>query len=162
MTVPSDAACTQQAQPAWRPTRALLRLSGGAAALLLGGTVYEYARPAGFHGGLLDALPSFAHVVAMVLVSGALLQPGRGAGALLCVGWVAVNTLFEIGQAHGLAVWIAAWLDDSCRVWGACQATARFFLHGTFDPLDLAASTAGGFVAWRLLRLSDEKSAVRK
>jgi len=97
-----------------------------------------------------------------VLVSGALLQPGRGADALVSVGWVAVNTLFEIGQAHGLAVWIAARLGESCQVWGACQATARFFLHGTFDPLDLAASAAGGLIAWRLLRFTGEKSAVCK
>lgn len=133
-----------------------LQLTMGAGLLGLGAAIYWLARPAGY-GAWLGAAPSFLHPLAMILLCAAVLRPRRRAALALCGFWVVINLAFEAGQWRPAAATLFSWLGAHCGAVFACQRTAGFFLHGTFDWMDVAATLAGGGVAWRLLRVTSSR-----
>jgi len=142
-----------------RERRAVVALAALAVAVLaLGTLVYALDRAPGtaalwprawtrhggsaFFGAVGGALPSFAHAFAFSLLTALLLAPGRGAQRAACLGWAAVDTLFEIGQHPAVAKHLL-WLPGPL---------ARYFRHGVFDALDVAAGLLGALLAYALLR----------
>jgi hypothetical protein len=125
-----------------------LRFAAGGALLLVGGGLYEFARPASDAAALSLVAPSFIHVVAMVLLLAAVLSPTRRGAIGLCTSWVGINWLFELGQHRAWSADLAAWLASACGESFACERSSQYFLHGTFDAFDLAAAGIGGLVAW--------------
>lgn len=112
----------------------------GALALGLGGALYLAGRPGGGAGGWL---PSALHTLAFALFSAALGPPGARVERRACAAWVAIGLLFELGQHSALAPALQAALGPPL---------GGYFVHGRFDPADLAATVGGGLLAAVLLR----------
>lgn len=134
--------------------------AGIAAGLLLtGAMIYGVARPGGVHGPLAGAAPTFLHVIALTLLCSAATSAARGPARAWCAFWAAVNALFEIGQHPQVAPRLAAALESRCGWLSACESTARYFVHGTFDPFDLLAAACGGGAACLVLEATRRRSA---
>jgi hypothetical protein len=130
----------------------------------IGVAVYLYARggdvyfvpqwiasgfsPRPLFGPLGGSLPSFLHVFAFILLTAAVLRPGPRLGGAICMTWVVVDGLFEIGQLEGvrgpLVAWLPEWFSD---LW-LLNRLAPYFQFGTFDILDLALIVTGGIAAY--------------
>lgn len=159
-----------------RAAPASLAVQVAFAALALGLLVYVLARPPGsayllpawlgMSGALPPAaaaaalgaqLPSFVHTLAFGLLTYACLAPTRRAALASAGVWLAVNTLFEIGQAPEAARWIAA---HTPAWFGSVPVLANvpaYFLAGRFDWLDLAAVAAGAASAVFVAGISRRK-----
>lgn len=137
---------------------AAARLALASIAFAAGALLYDLARPATTTAYWSLFAPSFIHVVAMVLLIAAIQPPRRG-GVALCSGWVAVSAGFELCQHPQLAQPLATALENTCGRRFVCQRTANYFLHGTFDTLDLVAAAMGGILAWQLLRITSRGEA---
>lgn len=136
--------------------------------LVLGCSIYLFDRPAervyflpddwnsitanGASFGVIGRhFPGFAHVVAFILISGALLAPWRIKNAWICLSWLAADGLFELGQHDWVSIRIAAtlpaWFDDVVVL----ENSANYFLNGTFDMLDMLSIAIGALFAYFLL-----------
>jgi len=138
-----------------------------AASLALGALVYVLDRPAAtayllpqqlsFAGphiwfGALDGhLPEFVHVYAFILLTAAL-GPLTVPLWAICGFWWGLDSLFELGQHPALAPGIAAALPAWWQHMPLLDHTANYFLHGTFDPLDLLAIALGTLAAYFTVR----------
>lgn len=140
-------------------------LKVGVACLLLGMLVYVTARPewalplpnlnlSQYFPTLLHnlsgPLPSFFHVLGMSLVTVAILTPGKRGITTVCLGWGAINILFEIGQHRAAVGWLSSTLGEP-DTWVLAQ-TLRYFHAGTFDPVDLLAILLAAIIALPLTR----------
>jgi hypothetical protein len=118
---------------------------------------YVYFLPAGmsFHnthdglfGPLGNYLPTFIHVYAFILLTVVVAGVSGSRALAVCVFWFAIDSLFEIGQMDSIAGWLAghtpAWFDGIPFL----ENAAAYFLHGTFDVLDLLSIAAGALAAW--------------
>ena len=99
-------------------------------------------------GGLGGQLPEFVHVYAFGLLTAAALATSRRLALLCCAAWWLVDSLFEVGQhaaiSPAIAAALPAWLEGIPFV----ENTGPYFIHGTFDPLDLAAIAIGAVAAY--------------
>lgn len=103
-------------------------------------------------GSAADWLPALAHTAGFGLLTAAAVPP-RGPWALLaCLGWGMVNVLAEIGQLPRVDQWIAEVVLGSLGEGRVTGFVARYFTHGIFDPLDLAAAVAGTVIALLVTR----------
>jgi len=147
--------------------RALLH---AAAALALGACVYSFLRdappalPQLLHypvhaarrfAAVTGALPTFAHVWAMTCLTAAVAGRHSRTAAWAGVAWAAIDIAFELGQLPRIAAQLAAWCAPLAGV-GPIDRFVSFFLHGTFDPLDLTAAVAGGGLVSRWIVRSRE------
>lgn len=151
-----------------------IQLMIGMAALSVGLMVYLYDRPpdsalmlqvigitkafsevSPLFGPIGDQLPAFIHVFAFALLTAGLLGC-RSRGALfICLFWLAVNVLFELGQVieNPIAGNHSGAFDT---VFGS-GVLGNFFRFGTFDPLDLLAMTVGAVAAFIILRITMQR-----
>ncbi len=98
--------------------------------------------------GLGGSLPAFVHSYAFILLTYWVVFPDRTGLPAICLGWMALESLFEGAQSEPLAAWLAthtpAWFTGVPLL----ENWADYFLHGTFDPFDLLAIAAGGIAAY--------------
>lgn len=149
---------------------ALLPLVVGILALALGGLVYVADRnpamsmlmPAGGatpHGSLFGAagsiLPSFAHTLAFSLFAATVPPPVARPRYGACAFWCAVNLAFELGQHPLLSAPLSVALRHAADALPAAragfEALSFYFLRGTFDWGDIAATFVGAGAAACLL-----------
>lgn len=125
----------------------------GNIALLFGWLIYYLFRPKLLPGKLeieffsispvvvlSGVLPEFLHTYAFILLTYVALGVMSKTNLYISMAiWLVLESLFEIGQ-HPLFSHFFSYLETSVF---APQSPARFvtryFLHGTFDPLDLMA-----------------------
>ena len=151
------------------PWTALLALGIGASLYLLTrehASVYLLTLlPPSFHLGeplpcrACDALPSFLHVYAFILISAYVLQPvNRRELLFLCLLWSGIEMLFEIGQIDSVASLFHAHLPAWIQKVPLLSVLDDYWLLGTFDPLDLLFTVLGALAAFELLvrRLAPE------
>ena len=104
-------------------------------------------------GSLGGSLPSFAHVLFFILVTAAILTPGRFRILPICLLWFGIDSLFELVQHDAIAVRIAefvpAWFQNIVLL----ENTRGYLLAGTFDPLDMLSIAAGSLVAYVMLHI---------
>ena len=140
----------------------------GMACLFLGVLVYVTARPEGvlflpeaFNLGyhfpelfisLTGPLPVFFHVLGLSLLIAAVLAPNKGVAIGICLGWAAVNGLFELGQHATIYAWLGAQLPARFQDIWLIEQTLHYFQHGTFDLADLVASMLAAAVAYPIIR----------
>jgi hypothetical protein len=98
-------------------------------------------------------LPSFVHPFAFSLLTAMALGPAARPRYGICAAWCAVNVAFEFGQLPQVSAWLAAALHASFLPEPTTRPLAAYFLHGTFDPADLAAVLLGSLAAAAVLRL---------
>ena len=84
-----------------------------------------------------------------------LLTPWRYAPLTICIGWFAVEAFFELTQidvvASQVLLILPAWFAD----WPVLQNIPVYFLHGRFDPFDLAWAGVGGLAAYLTIVFSN-------
>lgn len=103
------------------------------------------------HGGLFgllgNYLPTFIHVYAFILLTVVVAAPSGIRMLPICLLWFGIDSLFEIGQLDSIAQWLAehmpGWFDGIPFL----ENSADYFLHGTFDVLDLLSIAAGTLAA---------------
>lgn len=141
-------------------TIAALSLLCGLAAYWVGrpaGSVYALARLPAFPSVgdcgscrvLANYLPDFVHPYAFILLTVAgVAWSGRRSTGMICIGWAAVDILFEVGQHPGISASVAAaiprWFD---RV-PVLDSARGFFVAGRFDWRDVLAIALGSTLAW--------------
>jgi len=147
----------------------------GCAALALGVVVYLISRPAedvyfihrspvpislyslipDVFGGIAYHLPSFLHVFAFSMITAGLVSRSKQAILLICGGWFSVDFLFELGQKYGdgIVAYIPRWFEHVPFL----ENSAGFFVSGTFDMYDVAATALGAVSAYLLLSMMKEK-----
>lgn len=161
-TVSTKTAAAKRDPPQSGANNSLVPIAVGA--LAVGALVYVLDRPAatvyllpqsfsfaaGHHiwfGALGGHLPEFVHVYAFILLT---LAVGSWPARVwpICGFWWLVDSLFELGQHPELAPRIAAALPAWFQHIPVLDHTANYFLHGTFDPLDLVAIALGTLLAY--------------
>ncbi len=139
----------------------------GLAVLLLGTMVYVVDRPweqtifvpgdlslfpltPSVFGVTGHSLPTFAHVFAFSLLTIALVGGAKRAAITVCLGWCLVEAAFELGQhlALALATAMPPWFAGLPML----NKSASYFLHGTFDPLDILAIALGALAAYFVIQ----------
>jgi len=144
----------------------------GFIALLIGSTVYMIDRPSdqtyfiaqspltislynnipNLFGIIGYSLPAFLHVFSFILITAGLIFWNKRAYLIICVFWFSVDSAFELGQkfndvtSHIIPHWFAGipFLEN----------TKSYFLHGTFDVVDLAAVAFGTMVAYFVVSIT--------
>lgn len=109
-------------------------------------------------GALGQWLPSFAHPFAFALLTAALLPPSSPWGYGACASWCAVNVFFEVGQHPLLSTQISDALSAGALSSPPARALANYFVLGTWDAGDIAATLLAGFAAAFVLRIVDTLS----
>jgi glucose/arabinose dehydrogenase len=140
----------------------------GLAVLLLGTLVYLVDRPpeqafvpSAFSlcqvfpcvfGRIGQSLPTFAHVFAFSLLTAVLLGGGKRPAIAICLGWMAIEAAFELGQhpalAPALVKLIPSWFDQI----PVLQKTDSYFLRGTFDRGDILSIVLGALAAYAVIQ----------
>ncbi len=159
--------------------RSILLVLIAGATLALGVLVYMFDRPAAsvhflpkalmfagahkpYFGALGGQLPDFVHVYAFILLTIAV-SSSRARVLPICVFWWALDSLFKVGQHPAVAPHLARALPEWFFHVPVLRNSAGYFLHGTFDPLDLVAIAIGSvaaFLTYRLV-LQQEKDRAR-
>ena len=109
-----------------------------------------------FPAGIGGALPSFIHVFAFSLLLGGLLACRKTGYLIICCSWLFTNVLFELGQRHPISAsqLIPKWFEGMFIL----QNMENCFLNGTFDFLDILASSVAALAAyWVLVKTRQEK-----
>jgi hypothetical protein len=156
----------------------LIKLIVAVCALFLGTMEYVLSRPAhssglgtilgaagdaprkvsmfGFLGGVI---PEFIHPFSFALITMALYpradQKSRG---IICVFWLVVEVLFELGQAFGHQV--SQFLGNTLPHGGMIRLLQNYFATGTYDHLDILAiclGIASAFVIGEILTRKEGK-----
>ena len=102
----------------------------------------------------INALPSFLHTFAFVLMSAGVLACRRLFCAVkIALAWVLIELIFELGQHAAMKSWfigaLPAWFDAVPIL----DRVGAYFLHGRYDALDvaaifIAALSAVGLIHW--------------
>jgi hypothetical protein len=102
-----------------------------------------------FFGSLSPWLPEFIHVFSFILLTAGVIACGKRGYAIICIGWFAVDALFELGQKYSSLVLkiIPSWFSGIPIL----ESTEGFFRKGTFDMKDIFAIIAGTVVAYIVL-----------
>ena len=117
-----------------------------------------FGRPVQLPGGIGGSFPSFLHVFAFTLLTTAALSRHTvRASAAVAAAWCATDALFEFGQHPAVAPLIAAALPEWFAGVPLLENAGSYFLRGTFDPIDLAATMVGAAVAFLAVAWSDRK-----
>ncbi len=141
----------------------------GLTALLLGTMVYFLDRPweqtifvpgdlslfpltPSVFGVIGHSLPTFAHVFAFSLLTMALVGGAKRAAITVCLGWFLVEAAFELGQHPALALALATAMPPWFAGLPILNNSASYFLHGTFDPLDILAIALGALAAYFVIQ----------
>ena len=103
-------------------------------------------------GAVGEWLPSFAHPFAFSLLTVAVLAPNTAPRYGVCASWAAIDVAFELGQHRDIAGHLAGFLLNDIGAMPLTRPLARYFVHGTFDPLDMAAAVMGSIAAAAVLR----------
>jgi hypothetical protein len=104
------------------------------------------------HGGVFgllgNYLPTFIHVYAFILLT--VVVAGLSGTRVLpvCFFWFAIDSLFEVAQWGPVARWLAVHTPDWFEGIPFLENTSAYFLHGTFDVLDLLSIALGTLAAW--------------
>ena len=109
----------------------------------------------GFIGG---SLPECIHVFSFILITAGLLFCNRRGYRIICLSWFLLDAAFEVGQ-HFTA-WPSKIIPDWFTGIPFLENTESYFLHGTFDFLDLAAIALGSIIAYRILLRTHERRVV--
>ncbi len=105
-------------------------------------------------GALGAHWPTFAHTLAFILFTSALLGSRRRAAGIACVSWGIVAGLFEIAQHETWARAIADRVPGWFARWPVLENVAGYFLAGRFDVVDLLSIGVAIVVAYGLIRWS--------
>lgn len=135
-------------------------------AMMAGWVVYAVDRPApqvyllpsvlafsdssrNFFGAIGASLPSFLHVFAFSLLTAAVVASRTPRAAAIIAGaWCGTDLLFELGQHPALSAFIDASLPSWFASVPVLENVGPYFLRGSFDATDVAATVMGAALAY--------------
>jgi hypothetical protein len=100
----------------------------------------------GFIGG---SLPEFVHVFSFILITAGLLFCNERGYPVICLSWFLLDAAAEFGQYF--TIWYSKIIPDWFTGIPFLENTESYFLHGTFDFIDLVAITLGTLIAYLVL-----------
>jgi hypothetical protein len=106
-----------------------------------------------------SSLPTFVHALSFSVITASLCRPRTLFYAAICLVWFCINVTFEIGQGPGR--YIIHMFPMSLNGVPLWRNVRRYFLLGTFDPLDLLAAFLGSAIALPLLLLTRDRTLER-
>jgi len=112
--------------------------------------------------GLLGQhIPTFVHVYTFILLTMALVVPEECYSKYLlpvCIGWFALDSLFEIAQLDFIAQRIASWVPGWFANVPFLENTASYFVNSIFDVLDLLSIGLGTLAAYVTIQIILKRS----
>lgn len=147
-------------------TRDTLRIMLGFTGLGLGVLIYLLDRPSelvyflpdrhpfftGYmtsFGSLGQHLPTFLHPFSLSLITAGILAcRSTLCVALIGLGWLAINLIFEIGQADTTSTWMMEYIPDWFDKIIVLENTANYLHYGTYDPKDVVSIAIGSLIAF--------------
>ena len=126
----------------------------GGAAYFLTGSMASHGE-AELFGPIGNHLPTFVHSLAMILITAAVFRPWANLLPAIVIGWVAVECLFEVGQISPLDAHVAAALPAWFGDVPVLEASADYFINGTYDPLDVFSIGLGAVTAYWIVRMTE-------
>ena len=115
-------------------------------------TISLYNTLPNLFGPLGNNLPTYVHVFSFIFITAGLMTYRKRGYLILCLGWFLVDAAFELGQKF--KDWSAGIIPDWLIGIPFLESSKGYFLHGTFDVLDLAAISLGTITAYFLLLLT--------
>ena len=106
----------------------------------------------GFIGG---SLPGSIHVFSFILITAGLLFCNKRGYRIICLSWFLLDASFEIGQYF--PTWPSKIIPDWFTGIPFLKNTESYFLHGTFDFIDLAAIAFGTLIAYVVLLATNKR-----
>ena len=109
----------------------------------------------GFIGG---SLPECIHVFSFIVITAGLLFCNRRGYLIVCLSWFFVDCAFEFGQkfAARFTPLVPNWFTGIPFL----ENTKSYFIHGTFDLIDLAAIAFGTLIAYFVLLTTQKRRAL--
>jgi len=107
-----------------------------------------------FFSPLGDHLPTFIHVYAFILLTAVIAAPSATRIIPICLAWFILDSLLECAQLDTIAHWIALHTPHWFYGLPFLENTANYFLHGTFDWLDLLSIAAGTIAAYMTIHIT--------
>lgn len=106
-------------------------------------------------GRLGASLPAFVHVFSFSLISAGILACRIRGATFICLGWMLIDILFELGQKYHAAVnrLVPEWFDGILFL----ENTRSYFYQGSFDSNDIFATCIGAIVAFFVILLTMNK-----
>jgi hypothetical protein len=102
-----------------------------------------------------DSLPAFLHVFSFILLTGSLIFCSKRGYLIICLFWFLVDAAFELGQKfNGVTSHI---IPDWFEGIPFLENTKAYFLHGTFDVVDLAALAVGSLAAYIVISATGKR-----
>jgi len=146
----------------------IMQVSVGICALLLGVMVYLIDRsPSSVYfippwlsmsdnfnqvfGILGNYLPTFVHPLAFILFTSVFVEPNKRNILLICMTWLAIDGLFECAQIKIVAHWLITFIPAFTGI-PVLENTRNYFIHGTFDVLDVLSIVLGTVAAYFIVR----------
>ena len=104
-------------------------------------------------GRLWQSLPSLVHVCAFILLTYACLPFTRSNAVKVCIFWLVLELLFEVGQLASVSQWIASVLPVWFNHFPLLDNFANYFLAGVFDWRDVTSILIGTMLAFFIIEL---------
>lgn len=100
-------------------------------------------------GPLGNSLPTFIHVFSFILLTAAIISCGKRGHLVICLCWVFVDLLFELGQKF--KTWSVMMIPDWFSTIPYLENSRNYFLYGSFDLNDIGSIILGAILAYILL-----------
>lgn len=100
-------------------------------------------------------LPSLIHVLSFSLITAGLLSCKRRGCLIVCVAWLLIDSVFELGQKF--SGWFSKIIPEFSSGIPILENVRSFFLSGAFDGYDLLAMLVGATIAYAVLLATMER-----
>ena len=108
-----------------------------------------------FFGIFGNYFPAFIHIFSFILITAGLLCCQKKGYLIICLSWFLVDCGFEVGQRFNTAV--LRIIPDWFRGIPFLENTENYFLHGTFDAIDIVAIAFGTIISYLILLATNAK-----
>lgn len=106
-------------------------------------------------GPIGNSLPTFIHVFSFILLTAAIIGCGKRGHLVICLGWLVVDLLFELGQKFkSLSVMLT---PDWFSTIPYLENSKNYFLYGFFDLNDIGSIILGAILAYILLLITTKE-----
>lgn len=143
----------------------VVQLAAAVGSLVIGTLVYVFDRnPASVYflsdhlslnsidgrifGIIGNHLPTFVHVYAFILLTVVVAVPSICKLPTACLAWFTIDGLFEVAQINQVAQWIGNNTPQVFNTVPLLNNLDDYFLHGTFDVIDVLSIALGTLAAY--------------
>jgi len=108
-----------------------------------------------FFGPLGNSLPTFLHPFSFILLTAGITTYRRRNYITICLFWFGINVLFELGQKYKIfsTTIIPNWFSGIPYL----ENSRDYFLHGTFDFIDVWSIMLGTVTAYLVLLITTKE-----